>query len=146
MTTRALRRLSAVAATIAGSVLTSALILRIAPVSRDSHEYIAMGTWSVPLAAIVLLVARFGRYLRRRWGVAAAVVALPPLAYLSALAWAILVYAGTREVILGTFDANPLWSWAGGALCGLTVATAWQDRPHPSSPLADEVRAAPSMD
>lgn len=127
------RRASVIAATVLGSVLTFALLLWLDPVPWRSREYIAMAVWSLPLAGLVLGAARLGRGLLRRWGVVAATVALPPLACLCALLWAVLVYALTGPMILGTFDANPLWSWAGGALCGLAVGIAWRHAPRPDS-------------
>ena len=129
MTSVHLRRLSIVVATVLGSVTTSALLLLLDPVSWQSREYIAMAVWSLPLSAFVLGGARIGRRVLRRWGLVPAALAVPVLAFMAALVWVVLVYAGTGQLILGAFDANPLWSWVGGALCGLVVGTAWRDQP-----------------
>jgi hypothetical protein len=110
---------------IIGSVSAFAVLLLVEPTPWRSNEYIAIGVWSIPLGAIALLAARGARYFARRWGIVAAIATTPFLAFACALIWTFLVYAGTGMMILGTFDANPFWSWTVGALLGLLAALIW---------------------
>jgi hypothetical protein len=125
------RRLATFIAVVIGSVATFAILLLIAPPSWRSTEYIAIGFWSLPVAGLVLLTTRGPRYVAGRWGMTFAIPVAAILAFTCALAWTFLVFLGSADLILGTFDANPLWSWAVGAFIGMIVSLLWPATPNP---------------
>jgi hypothetical protein len=125
---RIARYLAVVAATVGGSFATFALLLRLYRPGWESHEYQAIAFWSVPLAVLVLALAKVGR----RWLGARPVVirllAAGVTAIGAAIAWTYAAVALTGGYALA-FDANPFYCWLVGSLLGTAAAQLWPRRP-----------------
>lgn len=129
---RVVRYLTVVAATVGGSFATFVVLLRLHRPGWESNEYQAIAFWSVPLAALVLALAKVGR----RWRGARLVIRLL-LALLAAVAaavvWTYVAVALTGGYALA-FDANPFYCWLAGSLLGTAVAHFWpRHPPRPAS-------------
>jgi hypothetical protein len=131
---RWIRRLAVIAVTAAGSVASFGFLLELHPPPWRTTEYAGIGLWSVPEALVILA---FGAP-ARRW-----LTGRPPLlrvaaalgiAVLSAVLWTFAAYFASGGYIMA-FDANPLFSWMGGAIGGSLVSMLWPDMwtPRPAA-------------
>jgi hypothetical protein len=108
-------------AAVGASVLTFALLVYLDRPDRQSHEYIAIAIWTLPLAFLVLLVTRMTRtFLDRRSMITRWFLAVI-LAIATSLTWTFLAVWLSGGYTLA-FDANPFFCWTVGSLVGFFAA------------------------
>jgi hypothetical protein len=99
------------------------LLVRLLLPGWESHEYVAIAVWSVPLGFLVLLAASPLRS-RLRSRPLVRVVLATVAAVAAAVLWTFLSVVFTGGYALA-FDANPLWCWTAGSLAGVAVDLQW---------------------
>jgi hypothetical protein len=122
--TRWTRRLAVIGVTLAGSVLTFWILLRLTRPGWKSHEYFAIAFWTLPLCFLVLLFAKVeSRWFAQR-NALIQLVATIVLAVVCSVLWTFLAVALTGGYALA-FDANPFVCWTIGSLAGMLTAVHW---------------------
>jgi peptidoglycan/LPS O-acetylase OafA/YrhL len=124
MMTRWTRRLAVIAVTLAASVLTFWLLLRLTRPGWQSHEYFAIAFWTLPLCFLVLLSAK----VERRWfaqrNALIRSVATIVLILVCSVLWTFLAVELSGGYALA-FDANPFYCWTIASLAGMVTAVRW---------------------
>ena len=117
------RLLGAAIVTVAGSLGTFIILVRMLRPGFESREQGAVILWTVPLAVLVVGLAALLHRTGARWQPWVRILVIASLGFALAAAYAIAGYFLSGGWILA-FDAPVLYCWAVGAIAGMLVALA----------------------